>query len=116
MNLKSDSVQSPDDVEATYREKNGNKHKGRSINVVETARSDNKVILITDVDVNPNKTDDSKALKKRLGHLKTKTENLKEMHMDGAFGSVDNDRDFAKHQIIPVQTAVRGRESVVNLK
>jgi hypothetical protein len=111
--LTSDSVQSPDDVEATYREKNGEHHHGRVINVVETAHPANEVNLITDVAVNENNIDDSKVLHKRIDQLKAKTPELNEMHLDGGYGSIDNDRAFAKHQITPVQTAVRGRKSAV---
>jgi hypothetical protein len=41
--LKSDSVQSPDDLDATYREKQGKKSRGQSINVTETAHPDNPI-------------------------------------------------------------------------
>jgi hypothetical protein len=108
--LSSGSVQSPDDVEASYREKKNEPYKGRVVNVVETAHPDNKVNLITDVDVNANNIDDSKVLHKRMDGLKAKTPELNELHMDGGYGSADNDRAFEKHQIQAVQTAVRGRE------
>lgn len=111
--LGSGSVQSPDDVEATYREKKSEPHKGRVINVVETGHPDNRVNLIIDVDVNANNIDDSKARHSRIDGLKAKTPELNKLHIDGGYGSAENDRAFEKQQIQAVQTAVRGRESKV---
>ena len=110
--LTSSCLQSPDDMEATYRQKNGD-HRGRVVNVTETANPDNKVNLITDVAVNPNNTDDGVALNKRLDRLKQKTPDLNEMHTDGAYGSRDNDEKYAELNISPVQTAVRGPQTDV---
>jgi hypothetical protein len=111
--LKSDCVQSPDDLDATYRKKNGKHIKGQSINIVETAHPDNKVNLITDISTNPLNKDDSKVLNERLDTIKEKTPELKELHFDGAYGSSDNDKKFEKHKITPVQTAVRGAKPAV---
>jgi len=111
--LTSDSLQSPDDTEATYRQKRGNHYRGRSVNIVETANPKNPVNLITDVDVNPNNIDDSKVLNKRLDRLNEKTPDIDEMHNDGAYGSRDNDKKCAKLGIKQIQTAVRGRQTEV---
>ena len=110
--LTSACLQSPDDMEATYRYKKGG-HRGRVVNVTETANPANKVNLITDVAVNPNNTDDSVVLNKRLGPLKEKTPNLNEMHTDGAYGSRDNDAKYSELKITPIQTAVRGPQTDV---
>ena len=112
--LTSSCLQSPDDMEATYRYKNGD-HRGRVVNVTETAHPDNKLNLITDVAVNPNNTDDGAALNKRLDRIKEKTPDLNEMHTDGAYGSPNNDKKCAELGITPVQTAVRGRQTDVRL-
>jgi hypothetical protein len=111
--LTSACLQSPDDTEATYRQKNGDHHRGRSINIVETANPENEVNLITDVDVNPNNKDDSAVLNKRLDRIKEKTPDLDEMHTDGAYGSCNNDEKYAELEITPIQTAVRGRQTDV---
>jgi hypothetical protein len=110
--LTSSCLQSPDDMEATYRQKNGG-HRGRVINVTETGNPDNKVNLITDVAINPNNTDDGVALNKRLNRLKQKTPDLNEMHTDGAYGSLDNDKKYAELNITPIQTAIRGPQTDV---
>ena len=113
--LTSECVQSPDDLDATYRKKNDKHIKGQSINIVETAHPDNKVNLITDVSTNPLNKDDSKVLNERLDIIKDKTPELKELHFDGAYGSSDNDKKFEKHKITPVQTAVRGAKPAVDM-
>ena len=113
--LKSDSVQSPDDTDATYRRKQGKSHKGQSINIVETANPDNPINLITDVAINPNNKDDCKVLGERIDQLKVKTPDLNEIHFDGAYGSSDNDEKFKSQNINPIQTAVRGAKAEVEL-
>ncbi len=95
----SSSVQSPDDLDATYRKKNGKKIKGQSINVIETAHPENRVNLITDVSTNPVNKDDSKVLNKRLDTIKEKSPELNELHFDGAYGSTENDKKCEKNGI-----------------
>jgi hypothetical protein len=113
--LLSSSVQSPDDLDATYRNKDGKEIRGQSINVVETAHPENPLNLITDVSVNPVNKDDSKVLHERLDTLKEKTPELEELHFDGAYGSSDNDKKCEQHGITPVQTAVRGPKPAVEM-
>ena len=113
--LKSDSVQSPDDTDATYRKKQGKSHKGQSINIVETANPDNPINLLTDIAINPNNKDDCKVIGARIDQLKAKTPDLDEIHFDGAYGSSDNDKKFKKHNINPIQTGVRGPKAEVEI-
>jgi hypothetical protein len=111
--LMSSSLQSPDDIEATYRQKNNKASRGQSINIVETANPDNEVNLITDVSINPNNIDDSKVLNKRLETIKSKTPELNELHYDGSYSSQSNDEKCseANLNINQVQTGIRGRKS-----
>jgi len=111
--LKSDSVQSPDDLDAAYRRKNNKSGKGQSVNVVETAEPSNPIQLLTDVAVNPLNKDDYRVLHKRLDHLKEKTPTPTELHHDGAYGSTENDLKCEQLEITTVQTAVRGNQSAV---
>ena len=113
--ITSSSVQSPDDLDATYRNKDGKNLRGQSINIVETANPDNQINLITDVSTNPLNKDDSKVLHERLDTIKEKIPDLKELHFDGAYGSTDNDKKFEQHKITPVQTAVRGAKHAVDM-
>ncbi len=113
--LKSNSVQSADDPDATYRRKQGKSHKGQSINITETANPKNPLNLLTDVSVNPNNKDDCKVIGERIDQIKVKTPDLEEIHFDGAYGSSDNDEKFKSQNITPIQTAVRGAKAEVEL-
>jgi hypothetical protein len=114
--LTSDSVQSPDDLDAVYRKKNSVTTKGQSVNIVETAHPDNPINLVTDVAVNPANKDDSAVLNKRIDKLKEKTPDIDELHFDGAYGSAENDLKFEEHNITPVQTAIKGIKAAVDIK
>ena len=114
--LTSSMLQSPDDPDATYRQKRGEHHKGFTINGTETANPENPVQLITDISVNPNNVDDSQILNERADKIKGKTPELNEMHTDGGYGSEDHDKKFEKLEINQITTAVRGRESEVEKK
>ena len=114
--LTSGTVQSPDDLDATYRRKHGEDHQGQVVNVVETANAENDVNLITDVAVAPNNTDDGVILNERLDTIKAKTPDINELHTDGAYGNADNDRRMAGLGVTHVQTAVRGRKAAVPIR
>lgn len=114
--LTSSMLQSPDDPDATYRQKRGEHHKGFTVNGTETANPENPVQLITDISVNPNNVDDSQILNERADKIKKKTPKLNEMHTDGGYGSEDNDKKFEEMEINQITTAVRGRESEIEKK
>jgi len=109
--LHSGCVQSPDDLDAAYREKNGRSIRGHVVSIVETATPENEVNLITDVAVKAANTDDSTILNERLDSIKEKTPEIGELHFDGGYGSETNDKKMQKEEITPVQTAIRGRKS-----
>jgi len=108
--LTSSMLQSPDDLEATYRKKQGQEYYGQSVNLVETCHPDNPLNLITDLSVHANNIDDSKELTRRIDTIKEKTPDLQELHFDGAYPSTENDKKLEGHHIRPVQTAIRGRK------
>lgn len=108
-------LQSPDDLDATYRKKNNKESKGQVINAVETANPENELQLLTDVTVAANNVDDSDILESRIDAIKEKTPDLKEMHTDGGYGSEDNDKKLKEHNVVQVQTAVKGRKSEVEI-
>jgi len=114
--LHSGMLQSPDDIDATYRKKGKKVGKGQSVNVTETANPENELNLLTDIAVEPNNMDDSDIMNGRIEMLKEKTPDLKEMHTDGGYGSKDNDKKFEELGIVHIQTAVKGRESKVEMK
>lgn len=114
--LDGSTLQSPDDIDATYRKKRTEHYKGQSVNVTETANPDNALELITDVTVRSNNTDDSAILNDRLEPIVEKTPDLEELHTDGAYGSEANDKKMEALEITHVQTAVRGRKADVAME
>ena len=106
--LSASSLQSPDDLEATYREKRGQGHRGYVVNLAETCDPENPVQLITQVQVAPNTTDDSVLLAEALPDLKART-GVETLITDGSYGSSNNDVLLAAHQVTLIQTAMRGR-------
>jgi hypothetical protein len=113
--IKSGSLQSPDDSEATYRTKRDESYHGYSGFVVETCNPANGLNLITDVSVYPNNVDDSEILADRTDSICASMPGLKEIHQDGGFGSETNDKIFEDKKIVCVQTAVKGREAKVEI-
>ncbi|HHE37887.1 MAG TPA: hypothetical protein ENL20_04865 [Candidatus Cloacimonetes bacterium] len=74
--ISSNSLQSPDDPDATYRKKRGIDYHGQVCSVIETANPKNDLNLITDVTVASNNTDDSKILNDRLDKIGEKLPDL----------------------------------------
>lgn len=114
--ITTSSLQSPDDIDATFRQKKGENYRGQVVNVTETANTENKLNLITDVAVEANNIDDSTILNHRIDAIKEKSTDLNELHTDGGYGSSDNDKKMQKHNINHIQTAVRGRSAAVDMK
>ena len=106
--LSASSMQSPDDLEATYREKRGQGYQGYVGNVTETCDPANELQLITKVQVAPNNTDDSQLLAEALPNLKERT-HLEALYTDGGFGGVLADPVLSQQQVQLIQTAIRGR-------
>ena len=106
--IGSGSLQSPDDPEATYRDRDEESFRGYVLHVAETAAPENALQLITDVAVAPNNVEDSRILGERLPEMHRKTPDLGELHTDASYGSPANDQDLAQRQILAVQTGIRG--------
>lgn len=109
--LHSSCIQSPDDLEATYRKKGSVESKGFSCHVTETCSPENELNLLTDISLHPNNVDDSKILEERLELMKEKMPELNVLYTDGGYGSASNDELMEKLDIKHIQTAIRGRKS-----
>jgi hypothetical protein len=107
--LSAQSLQSPDDLEATYREKCGQGYQGYSANLTETCAPGNPFQLITKTQTAPNCTDDSQLLAEALPNLKERTD-LDILYADGGFGGSQADPVLQEQQVELVQTAIRGRQ------
>jgi hypothetical protein len=105
--ISASSLQSLDDVEATYREKNRVPYKGYVANVTETCAPDNPLQLITAVQVAPNSAEDSALLVAALPELKQRTA-LDTLHTDGAYGGPQSDVVLREQQVTLIQTAITG--------
>ena len=114
--LHSSILLSPDDTEATFRNKGRANGKGYNGHISETANPGNKFNLITDVTVTSNNEDDANILAQRLPSMVEKTPDLSEYHADGNYGNPTVDVITKNNSIMLVQTAVRGRKSQTKLK
>ena len=112
--ISASSLQSLDDVEATYREKNHVPYKGYVANVTETCAPDNPLQLITAVQVAPNSTEDGALLVAALPELKQRTA-LDTLHTDGAFGGPQSDVVLREQQVTLIQTAITGPRPSANM-
>ncbi len=84
--LAADTLQSPDDLEATFRKKRGEGHVGYVVNVTETVDPEQGLQLITKVQTEPNTADDAQMLNEALPDLVERTE-LKTLYTDGTYSS-----------------------------
>jgi hypothetical protein len=106
--LSASSLQSPDDLEATYRQKNKRSYRGYVANITETCDPKNELQLVTKVQVSSNHTDDAELLVNALPNLKGRTE-IETLYTDGGYGSPDVDQTLQNYQVEQIQTAIRGR-------
>jgi hypothetical protein len=106
--LSATSLQSPDDLEATYREKRNQGYQGYVANVTETCAPENPLQLITKVQTAPNSTDDSQLLAEALPNLKERT-GLETIYTDGGHGGPVADVTLQEQHVEQIQTAIRGR-------
>ena len=107
--LSASSLQSPDDAQATYREKAGKGYIGYIVNLAETCEPENDFQLIVKVQTESNNTDDAVMLAKALPELVERTD-VDQMYTDGAYNSPDVDDLMREHHVEQIQTAIRGRK------
>lgn len=114
--ISADSVQNPNDPDAGYRIKGDQSVKEYSVNGTETNDEDSKLSLITDVQVKPATAADQNFLQEGIKSSAEVTGNLAEyVNTDGAYQSEDN-REFAKDNLIDfVTTGLQGKPSRYDL-
>jgi hypothetical protein len=112
--LSAESLQSPDDVEATFRNKNRRSYKGYVANVTETCDPANPVQLIAKVQTAPNSTNDDDLLIEAIPSLKERLD-INEVHTDGGYNSDESYRAVRDSSICHVQTAIRGHSATAHL-
>lgn len=107
--MGSDTLQSPDDEDASYRSKRGEAHRGYAVNASETCDEANPIQLLTDVAVASNNTDDSQFFKERIPEIAGRME-LDTAITDGAYGSEAGDKLCEEWGIDHIQSGIRGRK------
>jgi hypothetical protein len=107
--LSAGSLQSPDDRQATYRQKRGKGHQGYVANVTETCDPDNAFQLIVKMQTAPNNRDDAAMLAEALPGL-TGRMDVEQMDTDGGYNSPEVDTAMREHHVVQIQTAIRGRK------
>jgi len=110
--IASDSLQSPHDVEASYRQKNGERYAGGYVvNASETCDGKNEVQLITDIQVASNVTDDGVLLQQSLQNQKERGLEMKEVTTDGGYTGPESEAYCEQNKIVLRTTNVRGGKS-----
>jgi hypothetical protein len=107
--LPAGSLQSLDDLEATYHTKGTQHYKGYVANVTETCDPENEIQLITKVQVASNTVADPHLLNEALPDLKQRTD-LHTLITDGGFPSEANDNDLRNLEVRLIQTGIRGTQ------
>jgi hypothetical protein len=111
--LSAQSLQSPDDWEATYRQKRGVGYQGYVTNVTETCDPENGLQLIVKVQTASNSTDDAALLNEVVPNLVARTA-VDELHTDGGYNSADVDATLTANRIEQFQTAIRGAQATTD--
>ena len=102
--VKADSLQNPNDPDATYRSKNDQKVQGYVTNITETVE-EGKPNIITSVQVETAVFADCHFLQEAVENSERVTDStIKDLYADGAYQSPDN-REFAKnHNAMQLKT------------
>ena len=107
--LSASSLQSPDDLEATYRQKNGQGYRGYVVNVTETCEPENPVQLITHIQVAPNTTDDQTFLVEAVPEIQERMA-LTDMQIDGGYTGPDATQVASDYDVTLHPSAIRGTQ------
>jgi hypothetical protein len=105
--LASGSLQSLDDLEASYRQKGNRFFKGYVVNASETCAAENPLQLITQVQVASNNTEDADLLIEAVPEIKQRMR-LDTLITDGGYGSPQADLVLSQHHVELHQTGIRG--------
>jgi hypothetical protein len=105
--LSSRSLNSPDDLEASFRRKRGKAYRGYVSNVTETCDSDNDFQLIVKVQTAPNVTDDPTLLLETFPELKDRLP-VQELYTDGGYNNKETVRLARELGVSHIQTGLRG--------
>jgi len=113
--VSAESLQSPHDPDATYRVKGGKAHRGGYVvNASETADPENPLQLITDVQVEPNHTDDAQLMKQSLEGQTEREIAVERVTTDGGYTGPAGEQACADHSVELRATRMRGGQSAAD--
>lgn len=108
--LKGSNLQTPDDIDATYRKKGKDKAKGYVSNISETCDKENNIQLITKVSTDSNITDDQELYKNDIENINSRMD-LETMVTDGGYIGEIADSASEKNNVDHQVTATKGKKS-----
>jgi hypothetical protein len=100
-------LQSLDDLEASYRRKGNRAYKGYAANITETCNPENPVQLITQVQVEPNRTSDIEFLKEGLPMLQERMQ-VDTLTSDGGYVGPEIDQLMRDLNVNHITTGLTG--------
>jgi hypothetical protein len=112
--IRSDSLQSAYDQDATYHNKAGNKQSGYVFEISETCSKDNPYQLITDCCVEKNNISDVDIIRDRIGDIVENT-GCTDLYVDGGFNSPDVAEAATDADVVMHYTNLSGTKSTVKL-
>lgn len=112
--ISGDSLQSPHDEEATYRQKRGESYKGYVVNISESCDPENEVQLITSVQTATNVTDDGQLLARALDEMAARQIEVDKVTSDGGYNGPVSEEACRKHQVQLQPTTIRGGQGAAN--
>jgi len=107
--ISAQSVQSPHDTTSTYRDKDGNKIKGFSINATESCDDEKALNLIGRVDVRPVSTSDVDFFEDNIEEAQEVfPDKIENVHVDGAYHSPSNQQFCQDNELNLYLHAIQG--------
>jgi hypothetical protein len=107
--MSAKSVQSPHDTDCYYRNKDGQKVKGYSINITESCDEDKPLNLISHVDIRKASTSDVDFFQDGIEKSQEVfPEKIEAVHVDGAYHSPDNQQYYKDNRIDLYLHAIQG--------
>jgi len=114
--IAADSIQSPHDTDCNYRNKDGNRVKGYSVNVTESCDKDG-LNLISGVDVKKADAADNGFLEKGVARAgEVFSDPVEKIHADGAYHSPSNQEFVAKKNAELILNAIQGPKGRYDLE
>lgn len=107
--IQADSLQSPHDEDAAFRNKGGKKVQGYSVNLTETCNED-ELNLITDVNVEKATAADNDFVQESIERSQEVIGHIDHLNTDGAYQSKENNQFAEKNQTKLILSGIQGKK------